>query len=220
MSGRGELDTLWSPSQYAVIVFRGVDRMWRVSLAGIALTIAAVLVAVLAWQNRGLRTERDHLTDRAAYAYPGMYVPIVEATTIDGARVRLGAPEGERQVLFFFNHTCPHCRASAPQVVALARALRERPGDRAEMIGVCQCSPAQARTFVRDHGLGFPVVVLDDRRSIALFRARGVPALMAIDREGRVRHAVQGVIDTREQVDALIAALARTEAPVRPTPRS
>lgn len=194
--------------------------MWRVSFAGIALVIASVLVVVLAWQNRGLRTERDRLVDRAAYVYQGMYVPIVETTTIDGVPVRLGAPEGERQVLFFFNHTCPHCRASAPRVVEIARALPGLPDGRSEMIGVCRCSPAQARAFARDHGFGFPVVVLDDRRSIALFRARGVPVLMAIGREGRVRHALQGVIDTKEQVEALIAALGRTEAPVRPKPRS
>ena len=76
----------------------------------------AVLVALLGWQNRGLRADRDWLTDRAAYAYPGMYVPVVETTAFDGAKLALGAPSGERQILFFFNHTCKYCRASAPTV--------------------------------------------------------------------------------------------------------
>jgi peroxiredoxin len=94
--------------------------------------------------------------------------------------------------------------------------MRERLRDRAEIVGVCQCAPAQARAYAREHGFDFPVVTLDDRRSLALYRARGVPVLMAIDREGRVRHAIQGVIDRGTQVDALIAALEDQDAPPRP----
>jgi len=185
----------------------------RPSFTGIALFAAIVLVLVLGWQNRGLREDRDRLTDRAAYAYLGMYVPIVDATTPEGGRVRLGAPSGERQVVYFFNHVCPYCRASAPQVAATAGAIRERLSDRAEIVGVCQCTPAQASAYARTHGFDFPVVAFNQRRELALYRARGVPVLMAIDREGRVRHTIQGVFDRPEQREALLASLTAADVP-------
>lgn len=197
-------------------MFRGVTRMWRSIFVWIALLAASVLVALLGWQNRGLRADRDWLTDRAAYAYPGMYVPVVETTSLDGAELALGAPAGERQILFFFNHTCKYCRASAPTVAETARAIRQEFGDRVAMIGVCQCDAAQAAAFVRAHGFDFPVALLNAPRELMLYRARGVPLLLAIDGEGRVRHAVQGVFDTREQVDGLLAELRRKDAPPRP----
>ena len=190
--------------------------MWRSIFVWIALLAASVLVALLGWQNRGLRADRDWLTDRAAYAYPGMYVPVVETTALDGAKLALGEPAGERQILFFFNHTCKYCRASAPTVAETARAIRKEFGDRVAVIGVCQCDAAQAQAFVRAHGFDFPVALLNAPRELMLYRARGVPLLLAIDRDGRVRHAIQGVFDTREQVDDLLAELRRKDAPPRP----
>jgi peroxiredoxin len=189
--------------------------MWRSAFTWIALLAASALVVVLGLQNRGLREDRDRLTDRAAYAYAGMYVPVVDAPRIDGGRLALGAPAGDLQVVFFFDETCPYCLRSAPTVVDVATTLQREFGERAAMIGVCQCSPEQARAYTRAHGFTFPVVTVNAQRALALYRARGVPMLLAIDREGRVRHAVQGVFDTREQAEGLLAELRRMQSPAR-----
>lgn len=189
--------------------------MWRSAFTWIALLAASALVVVLGLQNRGLREDRDRLTDRAAYAYPGMYVPVVDAPRIEGGRLALGAPVGDLQVLFFFDETCPYCLRSAPTVVDVATTLQREFGERVAMIGVCQCAPEQARDYARTHGFAFPVVTVNAQRALALYRARGVPMLLAVDREGRVRHAVQGVFDTREQAERLLAELRRMQSPAR-----
>lgn len=186
--------------------------MWRSAFTWIALLAASALVVVLGMQNRGLREDRDRLTDRAAYAYPGMYVPVVDAPRIDGGRLALGSPVGEFQVVFFFNETCTYCLRSAPTVVDVAARLRREFGERVAMVGVCQCTPDKARDYARAHGFAFPVVTVGAQRALALYRARGVPMLLAIDREGRVRHAIQGVFDTKGQVDGLLAELRRMDA--------
>lgn len=193
--------------------------MWRSIFVWIALLAASALVALLGWQNRGLRADRDWLTDRAVYAYPGMYVPVVEATGLDGAKLALGAPSGERQILFFFNHTCKYCRASAPTVAATARAIKNEFGDRVAVIGVCQCDATQAAAYVRAQGFDFPVALLNAPRELMLYRARDVPLLLAIDRDGRVRHAVQGVFDAKGQVDDLFAELRSRDVPLQPRTR-
>lgn len=145
-----------------------------------------------------------------------MYVPVVETIALDGAKLALGEPTGEHQILLFFNHTCRYCRASAPTVAETARAIKAEFGDRVAVIGVCQCDAAQAEAFVRTHGFDFPVALLNVQRELMLYRARGVPVLLAIGRDGRVRHAIQGVFDTRKQVEGLLAELRDKDAPPRP----
>jgi hypothetical protein len=57
--------------------------MWRPSLMWAALIASVVLIAILGWQNRGLRAQRDWFSGRAMYAYRGMYVPKVFANATD-----------------------------------------------------------------------------------------------------------------------------------------
>lgn len=192
--------------------------MWRSIVPWMALFSAGALIVLLAWQNRGLRTDRDWLTDRVKYAYPGMYVPVVGAAGLDGDHYQLGAPAGDRQILFFFNDVCIYCRASAPTVVETVHGIRKEFGDRVAVIGVCDCDEAQASAFVARHKFDFPVVTLREVRSLANYRARDVPTLLAIDREGRVRHTVQGVFNTEAQVSGLLAELRRKDPPPKPQP--
>ncbi|MEE7547710.1 TlpA family protein disulfide reductase, partial [Xanthomonas sp. Kuri4-1] len=125
----------------------------------------------------------------------------------------LGAPSGDAQVLFFFTPACPYCRRSAPRVVEAAQRIAADPPRRVQLLGVCHCTPAQARAYAAEHHFAFPVVTLTDRRTLMLFRARNVPALLALDREGRVRYARVGVFDTKERVQDLLAAVRRMDAP-------
>jgi peroxiredoxin len=181
--------------------------MWRQIFLWVALLAASALVVLLAWQNRDLRAHRDWLSDRVDYAYPGMYVPAIRARSVDGAEFELGAPRAEHQVLYFFTHTCPYCRQSAPTVAETARVLQRSLGDRVSMLGICECSETQAREYARRHDFDFPVIAMTDRRSLMLYRARIVPVLLVVGRDGRVKHAVQGVFGTQAHTRGLVAAL-------------
>lgn len=178
----------------------------------LALLAACALVLVLAWQNRGLREERRWFVTRTTEPYPGMYVPRIDVPAVDGTPLTLGVPSAERQVLFFFTTTCPYCKRSAPQIVQAAQRLAAQQ-PRVQVLGVCQCSPAQAQRYAAEQGFTFPVTTLTDRRAVMLFRARNVPTLLALDREGRVRYARVGVFETTERMQDLMAAVRNTEAP-------
>jgi peroxiredoxin len=124
-------------------------------------------------------------------------------------------------VVFFFNDTCPYCLKSLPMDVETSQRLREEFGDAVSMLGVCACDAIEARDYARKHGLNFPVVAIRDKRTIVLFRAQTVPLLLVIDREGRVREFIQGVIETREQVETIMTAVrAKDSTPMRPQQRS
>lgn len=181
--------------------------MWRPILLWLALLAASALVSVLAWQNRGLRAHRDWLSDRVDYAYPGMYVPAIKARSIDGAEFELGTPSAEHQLLYFFTHTCPYCRQSAPALAEAARVVERDFGGRVSTLGICECTDAQAREYAQRHGFGFPIIAMTDRRSLMLYRARTVPVLLVVGRDGRVKHAIQGIFDSEAQTRDLVAAL-------------
>ncbi|WP_184452078.1 MULTISPECIES: peroxiredoxin family protein [unclassified Xanthomonas] len=177
-----------------------------------ALLAACALVLVLAWQNRGLREERRWFVTRTTEPYPGMYVPRIDVAAVDGTPLTLGVPAAERQVLFFFTTTCPYCKRSAPQMVQAAQRLAAQQPN-VQVLGVCQCSPAQAQRYAAEHGFTFPVTTLTDRRAVMLFRARNVPTLLALDHEGRVRYARVGIFDTTERMQDLMAAVRSTDVP-------
>lgn len=187
--------------------------MRRPPYALIGLGIALALVAVLAWQNRSLRADQAWLIERATEPYYGMYVPIVPVADVQGRALALGGVTGDFQVLYFFTTQCACCRESAPMVRTLAGRIAAESRGRVQMIGVGQAPAAAVRNYAREHGFEFPVAAVEDRRTLMLFRGRTVPLVMVIGADGRVRHWHFGALDTREQVDAILAAMRRTDAP-------
>ncbi|WP_408950543.1 peroxiredoxin family protein [Lysobacter sp. Hz 25] len=178
-----------------------------------ALIVATALVVALGWQVGRLRNDQQWLVDRVTQPYVGMYVPRVALQSLDGRARELGQPAGDSQVVFFFTTTCPHCRASLPQLKLAASQLRAASGGGAELIGVAFASPEQTRGYADEHGLDFPLIAHDDRRTSALFRARKVPSLLVIGRDGRVRYQHVGAINSKQTLQELLRA-------VRPAPPS
>lgn len=177
-----------------------------------ALALASALVVALGWQLHQARENQRWLSQRATQPYIGMYVPRIAMASLDGASRTLGQPERDYQVLYFFTTGCPHCRASAPLVKAIAAQLDAASEGRAEMLGVALDPAAAAGAYAREHGFAFPVIATQDRRSAMLFRARNVPLLLVIGRDGRVRYARVGAINTKEGVNGVLTAVRRKEA--------
>ncbi|NZA27338.1 TlpA family protein disulfide reductase [Luteimonas sp. SJ-92] len=184
----------------------------RSPLLPAALLLALALVALLAWQNRELRQQRDWLGERATRPYHGMYVPEIAVDGIDGQALVLGRAQGGFQVLYFFAPQCPYCLESVPMVRALAARLQQAFGGRVQMIGVGDAAAATLQAYVREHRLDFPVAAVQDRRTLMLYRGSSVPLVLVVGADGRVLHSQLGTLDTMDQVGSILAAM-RTETP-------
>ncbi|WP_226470011.1 TlpA family protein disulfide reductase [Luteimonas panaciterrae] len=180
--------------------------MRRIPWLLIGLLLSATLVLVLAWQNRELRQQKDALEKRAFEPYVGMWVPEIPAKSLDGAAVVIGTAPKQFQVLYFFTSTCPYCKQSAPLVRKLAEQLASD-STRVQMLGVADGESEAVRRYVNEHGFGFPVTTLSDRRKLALFKAQAVPLLVVVDAQGRVRHSHLGVFDRQDEMDAILKAV-------------
>ena len=166
----------------------------------------AVVVAggvYLVRENRALRGENRELLRRTVEPRPGFYVPAVAAVTLDHEAVVLGRP-GERQLLVFFNTTCPYCRASVPAWQQIAERLAGDSG--IAVYGVGLDSAAAVAAYAGEHRLDFPLVASRDPRLVALYRVTNVPLVLVIGADGRVAYARMGVLETAFAIDSVLRA--------------
>jgi peroxiredoxin len=179
-----------------------------VVLAAIGVVVAAGTYLVR--QNRTLADQNRLLARRAVEPRPGLFVPALKAATLDGDSVVLGQP-GRRQLLFFFNHTCPYCRASVPAWNGIARRL-----DRVaiELYGVALDSASIAAAYAAEQGFRFPVIAKPDPRLAGLYRVSGVPLVLLVNQDGRMAYARLGVLESAAAIDSVVAAARATVASV------
>ena len=71
--------------------------------------------------------------------------------------------------------------------------------------GVSLQNAAETEAFVSEHGIGFPVVSLTDRKLRALYRSYLVPQTVVLDPEGRVKYARVGAVTEEAVIDSIIA---------------
>jgi len=173
----------------------------------VALAVAALLVVVLAFQNRTLREEVQTLRRRSERPYPGLVVPSFRAITIAGDSVMIGeGVPGVRQVLFIFNTTCGFCRETLPYWSKIANELGTEERREVEVYGISVDSEVETRRYVVEEGLSFPVVRFPEARLVRLYRAEGVPRTLVLDHQGEVLYARAGSFGSQSVVDSIIAA--------------
>ena len=123
----------------------------------------------------------------------------------EGKELSLADFRGRPVLVNLWATWCPACRAELP---ALDELARERPGCLAVVgIAVDSGGPGAVTEFVREHGLGYPVLV-DDGTAGRAFSVVTIPRSVLIDADGRVVGEFDGVISQR-QVRAAVAALPR-----------
>jgi peroxiredoxin len=179
------------------------DGQWRIRGLAVATIMASVLIAVLAIQKRELQERVAELWADAQLPQVGTYLPTLALATLDGDPVQLGQGNAP-QILVVLTTTCPYCLASLPTWEALADSALTVG---ARFVGIVLDSVTKAVAYRQEHQLAFPLVVFEERRQRALYRAGTVPQTLVLDREGRVRHAAFGVFDRPTAVDSVLATV-------------
>jgi peroxiredoxin len=141
----------------------------------------------------------------------GTFVPVHLATTIGGSSIRLGeAAEGRSQVFMGIQAACPLCREMMPQLRAMADSIAASGNHDVVWLSLSPLDSTAA--YVSEHGIRQPVVLLEDERTSVSFGIRGVPTIIVIDREGRIRYRHAGRFRSLVAADSVRQmALASTE---------
>jgi len=172
-----------------------------------ALSVAAVLVVVLAMQLRAARAELQAEKHKAFLPASGQVVPAVRARTLDGDSLLLGAGEpGTRQVLFIFNTRCGVCITTLPGWRRVHARLAGQAG--VKVVGWSQDADSLTQHYAGQHELAFPVVVGLPLRYLKLYHGWAVPATLVVDEEGTIVYGRPGILTAAAEDSVVDAALA------------
>ena len=127
----------------------------------------------------------------------GQSAPALTLASVDARQVPITLSDylGKVVYLDFWSSWCAPCRRMMPELSALRDHL---PRDRFEVVAV-NVDPVieDARRFLAQTPVSYPVVVDPTARSAATFGVTTFPAAFLIDREGMVEEVYRGATDVR-----------------------
>jgi cytochrome c biogenesis protein CcmG, thiol:disulfide interchange protein DsbE len=168
-------------------------RVWRPAL-GIAVVLIGVcaLIGLLVYGVKA--TGRGHTLDDAIArgqrpAAPAVALPRLEG----GARAALADYRGTVVVLNYWASWCTPCRQESPLLERWHRRLAKGGGT---VLGVDSLDvTADARAFVREFGLTYPMLRDRDGDTQKRFGVTGYPETLVVDRRGRIAALQRGPVD-------------------------
>lgn len=193
---------------------------WRGPLA------AVVVIAIAAGVAYGFLRPAPDRPSRAGKPVPEFTLPLLSGDGSVSSEELRGSPV----IINFWASWCDPCRREAP---LLEQAWRDHEADGLTVLGVdLRDAPANARAFVKKHGITYPVVVDEgERLAHALLDVDGLPQTFFLDSSGHFQAIESGtrigeesgtvVLGglTQELLDAQIDKLLGASSPP-PAPRS
>ena len=144
----------------------------------------------------------------------GAQVPAFQVQDLDGNAHDSRAMPGQVVLINFWATWCPPCRTEMPGFEQVYRAMHGR-GFEILAISLDNGSPEAVEQFATELELTFPIVAGHARVARAFDGANVVPTSYLIDRQGRIRRKVVGMLnhqDLEAAVDTLLREPAATAA--------
>lgn len=119
--------------------------------------------------------------------------PVLSLRDLGGRTVRLSDYKGKVVLLNFWATWCPPCRAEMPALVKWQREYRTRG---LQVIGVTYppTKASEVRQFIRSINVNYPVVLGSHETKTLFDTGETLPYTVVIDREGKVRDRIEGII--------------------------
>jgi cytochrome c biogenesis protein CcmG/thiol:disulfide interchange protein DsbE len=158
-----------------------------VVLIGVGALIGLLVYGVKA-TGRG-QTLDDAIAHGRRPVAPAVSLPRLEG----GAKAALADYRGTVVVLNYWASWCTPCRQESPLLERWQRRLAKRGGT---VVGIDSLDvTADARAFVREFGLTYPMLRDRDGETQRRFGISGYPETLIVDRDGRIAALQRGPVD-------------------------
>ncbi len=160
----------------------GPGRRWvRLAEAGLWIAVAGLFLVRVVPQVKAAVGWRAAGTD----------APAVSFAMLDGRDVPLESLRGQVVLVNFWATWCPPCRAEMPGFQDVYDA-RHAAGFTVVGVSMDEGSRQSVATFLRDHGIRYPVALATSDVVAAFGGIDTFPTSILIDRQGRIRYTVRG----------------------------
>jgi peroxiredoxin len=173
----------------------------------IALVVAmSVEILYLIDQNRQLRrliAEPRHYYEvlKQDDAVPPFSAPDLNGNT---ANVQYGSSQPHR-VLMWFSAACPACEEN---LQFWNNLYLDHDSDRIRLLGVCMDDSIEAEMLADEHGLEFPILILEDLSLVEAYKGSMLPQTVLVSPEGAVLGVWRGPLH-EENKGSIITTLTR-----------
>ena len=131
--------------------------------------------------------------------------PELEMKDLHGRTVRLANFKGKVVLLNFWATWCAPCRAEIPELVKLQATYKAR-GLQIAAVTYPPYRFSRVKSVARQFGISYPVLFGSRQAAASYDVGEVLPVSVIIDREGRIRDRIVGVID-REEFDLKVRPL-------------
>jgi peroxiredoxin len=156
---------------------------WNLIFVLIILIMGAEIIYLIK-QNRDLRSAIDGQRRNVEMLAESDVVPPFSAKDINGNAVSITyAPEAPYTMLFWMSPDCSVCKEN---MAFWSRLHREYGGDNIRYIGFCAAETAEARAYVEEQGLVFPVICPGEPEIVDSYKGDILPQTVLISPEGAI----------------------------------
>lgn len=153
---------------------------------------AAVLLLGILWINTS-RVDPDQFLRQGIQApQEGLLAPDFSLETLEGTTVSLAEYRGRPVLINFWASWCPPCRSEMP---AMEKMYREFKSTGFEILAVNvtnQDRLSDARTFVSQHQLSFPIPLDRTGEVSELYQISSLPTSFFVDEQGIIQKVIIG----------------------------
>jgi thiol-disulfide isomerase/thioredoxin len=121
------------------------------------------------------------------------HAPTLVLKDLQGRALRLSDYKGKVVVLNFWATWCPPCRAEMPDFIKMQREYRSKG---LQVIGITYPPEEieEVRQFVRKLGVNYPIALGTKETKILFDESETLPVTIVIDRQGKVRERIEGIL--------------------------
>ncbi|MCP3740954.1 TlpA family protein disulfide reductase [Rossellomorea sp. BNER] len=141
--------------------------------------------------NNGINHPTSEVMDRLPGPEIGSVAPAFSLESVEGEEVKLTDLVGKKVILNFWATWCPPCKEEMPEL----QSFYEKNKDEVEVLAINMDPDAEIKSFLKDYGVTFPVLLDDNDIVNQLYEVMSMPTTIVIDKNGKITAKHIGALD-------------------------